>query len=211
MTRQRRTDLEKVVVGDMYDGCHRYYDAKAEETVVKIFSGGYYVTDQPGEVICTILGSCVAACIRDPLKKIGGMNHFLLPSSNSDDSQSMRYGAYAMELLINEILKRGADRRRLEVKVFGGARVVAGLSDVGDRNVQFVTQFLHDEELPIVSKDLGDDYPRRVHYYPETGRVLLRKLRRAEDLEIGDKEKVYMRNLQAKQKTDKGGSVDLFD
>jgi chemotaxis protein CheD len=211
MTRQRRTDLEKVVVGEMYDGCHRYYDAKAEETVVKIFSGGYYVTDQPGEVICTILGSCVAACIRDPIKKVGGMNHFLLPSTNGDDSQNMRYGAFAMELLINELLKRGADRNRLEVKVFGGASVVAGLSDVGAKNISFVTQFLKDEELRIVSQDLGDDYPRRVHYYPETGRVLMRKLRRAEDMEIGDREKTYMRTLQEKQKKNSGGDVDLFD
>lgn len=211
MTRQRRTDLEKVVVGEMYDGCHRYYDAKAEETVIKIFSGGYYVTSQPREVICTILGSCVAACIRDPLKKVGGMNHFLLPSSNTDDSQSMRYGAFAMELLINELLKLGADRNRLEVKVFGGGSVVAGLSDVGARNIEFVTQFLEDEGLPIVAHDLGDDYPRRVHYYPETGRVMLRKLRRAEDLEVGDREKVYLRKLQETQKKNAGGDVDLFD
>jgi chemotaxis protein CheD len=208
MTRQRRTDIEKVVVGEQYDGCHRYYDAKAEETVIKIFSGGYYVTDQPAEVIVTILGSCVAACIRDPIKKIGGMNHFLLPASEGKDGQSMRFGSYAMELLINELMKRGADRNRLEVKVFGGGRVVPGLSDVGDRNIQFVLNFLKDEEIKVVSQDLGGDYPRRIHYYPETGRVLLRKLRRVEDLEIADREKTYMRKL-ATNKTD--GGVELFD
>lgn len=207
MTRQRRTDIEKVVVGEQYDGCHRYYDAKAEETVIKIFSGGYYVTDQPGEVIITILGSCVAACVRDPIKKIGGMNHFLLPSSDGHDGQSMRFGSYAMELLINELMKRGADRNRLEVKVFGGGRVVPGLSDVGDRNIQFVKQFLTDEGLKIVSHDLGGDYPRRIHYYPETGRVLMRKLRRQEDLEIADREKTYMRKLNTSTPKD---DVELF-
>jgi chemotaxis protein CheD len=129
------------------------------------------VTNDPGEVLTTILGSCVAACIRDPVSGIGGMNHFLLPDGKAGDRAARCYGVNAMELLINDILKHGGDRRRLEAKVFGGGNVVAALTDVGSRNSAFARQFLNDEGIPIIGGDVGGSVARRIQYTPATGRA----------------------------------------
>ena len=138
---------------------------------VQLTLGDTYVTSSPEEVLTTILGSCIAACIRDPASGIGGMNHFLLPDGNSGDRGALCYGVNAMELLINDILKHGGDRRRLEAKLFGGGNVVAALTDVGSRNYAFARQFLTDEGIPIVGGDVGGDMARRIQYMPSIGRA----------------------------------------
>jgi chemotaxis protein CheD len=179
--------------------------------VVKLYSGDCYVSRKPMEMLVTILGSCVAACIRDPLAGVGGMNHFLLPeTSNSIDpnsSDAARYGAYAMEQLINQIMKAGGARNRLEVKVFGGGNVTSSTAMIGDKNVAFVRRFLKDEGLKIASEDLGGNLPRRIHYYPDTGRVMMRKLQRKEDMVIVERERNYASSLK-KQTLE--GEIDLF-
>ena len=138
---------------------------------VQLTLGDTYVTSSPEEVLTTILGSCIAACIRDPLAGVGGMNHFLLPDGNSGDRGALCYGVNAMELLINDILKHGGDRRRLEAKLFGGGNVVAALTDVGSRNYAFARQFLNDEGIKIVGGDVGGDMARRIQYMPAIGRA----------------------------------------
>lgn len=138
---------------------------------VQLTLGDTYVTSDPEEVLTTILGSCIAACIRDPQNGVGGMNHFLLPDGNSGDREARCYGVNAMELLINDILKHGGERRRLEAKLFGGANVVSALTDVGSRNYAFARQFLNDEGIPIVGGDVGGDLARRIQFMPVTGRA----------------------------------------
>ena len=138
---------------------------------VQLTLGDTYVTADPEEVLTTILGSCIAACIRDCSAGIGGMNHFLLPDGNSGDRAARCYGINAMELLINDILKHGGDRRRLEAKLFGGANVVAALTDVGSRNIAFARQFLNDEGISIVGGDVGGDLARRIQFAPASGRA----------------------------------------
>jgi chemotaxis protein CheD len=138
---------------------------------VQLTLGDTYVTQNPEEVLTTILGSCIAACIRDPVSGVGGMNHFLLPDGTAGDREARCYGVNAMELLINDILKHGGDRRRLEAKLFGGGNVVSALTDVGSRNYAFARQFLNDEGIPIVGGDVGGDSARRIQYMPFSGRA----------------------------------------
>lgn len=189
----------------------RAIDRDNSVDVVKLISGDCYVTDKPGQMIVTILGSCVAACMRDPVLKIGGMNHFLLPDTTDADvrsnGESARYGAYAMEQLVNGIIKLGGVKSRLEVKVFGGGNVINNSAMIGSRNVSFVRDFLKNEGLKIVSEDLGDTYPRRLRYYPDTGKVMLMKLRRKEDMEVVNEEQSFATTLKAKPVE---GDIELF-
>ena len=163
-------------------------------------------------MLVTVLGSCVAACIRDPLTGRGGMNHFMLPESNSGQwgraSASMRYGNHAMEMLINDIIKRGCTKANLEIKVFGGASVSAGLSTVGDQNCDFIRKFLRFEGLRCAVYDLGGDAPRRIHYFPETGRVKRLFLRRAADWTIMQEETRYQNRITTEPVD---GDIELFD
>jgi chemotaxis protein CheD len=132
----------------------------------------YAVVDDPSAVLFTILGSCVACCLRDPVRGVGGMNHFLLPGGqNESDPLSMRYGVNAMELLINGLLKRGARRDRLEAKLFGGARVLNHSADIGASNAQFALEFLKDEGVAHVGGSLGGSQARRVEFWPVSGRA----------------------------------------
>lgn len=203
----KKNEKEKAQAGDYYSGPDRYYDQVGEMTVVKLHSGDYYATSTPGEMIMTILGSCVAACIRDPGTGVGGMNHFLLPGDENAE-QSTRYGAYAMEKLINEILKLGGRREKLEVKLFGGGNVINNSSMIGEKNVNFVRQYIKDEGLRIASEHLGGTQPRRLHYYPETGKVMMRLLQKKEDLRITEEEEAYKRKLRASETNT--GNVELF-
>ena len=154
-----------------FEGINRFWDRQREIFAAKILPGEYYVTTQD-ELISTVLGSCVSACIRDPAMRIGGMNHFMLPSGNSEsrhvDSEATRYGNFAMEKLINDILKNGGRREQLEVKVFGGGNVLKnmGATDIGGGNIRFVREYLKMEGFKIISEDLGDIYPRKVIYDP---------------------------------------------
>jgi chemotaxis protein CheD len=208
---RRRTETEKHQSGDYFSGKDRYYDQMSEETVVKVFSGDCYSTDQPGEVLVTVLGSCIACCMRDPITKVGGMNHFLLPDGSNAHEAPNRYGAYSMEQLINDILKKGAVKSRLEVKVFGGGNVIKSSAMIGDKNVNFIRDYLKQEGLRIAQEDLGGTSPRRIHYYPETGRVMMRKLRRDDDLKQVEKEELKYRK-KIITTADKGneGEVELF-
>ncbi|MCB6182761.1 chemoreceptor glutamine deamidase CheD [Leeia sp. TBRC 13508] len=189
-----------------------YFDKRFETEAAKILPGEYYVTTRD-MLIVTVLGSCVSACIRDRVTGIGGMNHFMLPDSNADAdsplSMSARYGAYAMEILINQLLKNGAKRNQLEAKVFGGGNVLRGftVSNVGQRNSEFVHHFLDLENIPIVAQDLLDIYPRKVYYFPKTGKVLVRKLKTVHNNTIVQRERDYSMRINY-GKVD--GQVELF-
>ena len=147
------------------------HPALDSEIRVHVGQGEFEVTDRHNLVFSTILGSCVSACIRDPSLGIGGMNHFLLPAAPGSGADDRRYGVQAMELLVNALLAMGANRHRLEAKVFGGGRMSAGLVDIGSKNVTFVRQFLGDEGIPIVGESLGGLQARRIHFWPATGRA----------------------------------------
>lgn len=139
---------------------------------VHVVQGEHYVTDDPEVVLTTILGSCVAVCLWDPLRGVGGMNHFLLPEGKAEGAnEGRRYGAYAMELLINELMRVGARRERLQAKLFGGARMFNGLSDVGAANSAFAEKFMRDEAIPVMGTSLGGFGARRIQFWPTTGRA----------------------------------------
>jgi len=184
-----------------------YYDNRFDAHAIKVLPGEYVVSGED-LMLVTLLGSCVSACVRDPLAGVGGMNHFMLPDSESGEGGSARYGAYAMEILVNELLKRGAARSRLEAKVFGGGAVLASLSssNVGERNAAFVLRYLADEGVPVLAQDLGDICPRRVHYFPRSGRVMLRRLPAAR-AEVVSSESLYQSRLRQTPAT---GDVELF-
>lgn len=189
-----------------------YFDRSFNLEAAKILPGEYYVTGRD-MVLVTVLGSCVAACIRDYHSGIGGMNHFMLPDSAADDNSPMgtsaRYGTYAMEILINQLLKLGARRINLEAKVFGGGNVLKGLTvaNVGQRNADFVMEFLNTEKIRVVAQDLVDIYPRKVYYFPNSGKVMVKKLRTLHNSTIFSREKDYSTRLQ-KSKVE--GDVELF-
>ncbi|HEX5934721.1 MAG TPA: chemoreceptor glutamine deamidase CheD [Pseudorhizobium sp.] len=141
---------------------------------VHIIQGEYKVVTDPDVVLSTILGSCVAACLRDPVAGVGGMNHFLLPGSAgaaASGGDATRYGVHLMELLINGLLKKGARRDRLEAKIFGGAKTIASFSNVGEQNAAFAAKFLKDEGIPIVGSSTGGDHGRKLEYWPISGRA----------------------------------------
>lgn len=135
---------------------------------VTVLQGEFQLTDDPNVILSTVLGSCIAACIYDEKKGVGGMNHFLLAQSNGGPA-SARYGVHAMELLINGVMKKGADRRNLQAKVFGGAKMSVNLSDIGAKNASFIQSFLQDEGIPCVSSSVGGTSARRVRFHPVTG------------------------------------------
>lgn len=145
-----------------------------ETKKIHVIQGEHYVTGDPEVVLTTVLGSCVAACLRDPETGIGGMNHFLLPDSDASGGHAQRFGAHAMELLINEILRLGGGRRTLQAKLFGGGRMFNGLGDVGEANAAFAERFLKDEGIPIVGGSLRGPQARRVQFWPSSGRAFQR-------------------------------------
>ena len=189
---------------------NRYFDRKFGTEAVKVLPGEYFVT-ATNVLMVTVLGSCVSACIRDREKGIGGMNHFMLADAGdaSAVSASARYGTYAMEILINHLLKMGARKANLEAKVFGGGRVMATLtsSQVGERNAGFVRSFLRTEAIPLAAEDLLDVYPRKVYFFPDTGRVLVKKLVRLHNDTLIRREKEYAARLT---EVPVAGEVELF-
>ncbi|WP_334190421.1 chemoreceptor glutamine deamidase CheD [Noviherbaspirillum sp.] len=189
-----------------------YYDRTFDCDAAKILPGEYYYTCKD-MVIVTVLGSCVSACIRDRVSGIGGMNHFMLPDGGSDAdspvSASMRYGTYAMEVLINDLLKAGARRENLEAKVFGGGNVLRGFVaiNVGERNANFVREYLRAENIRTMAEDLNDIYPRKVYYFPRTGKVLVKKLKQLNNNTLVNREQDYAQRLLS---TPVAGAVELF-
>ncbi len=183
-----------------------FYDAHFKSDAVKVLPGEYYVDNQD-LLIMTTLGSCIAACLWDRNAGVGGMNHFMLPDGVGD---SGRYGSFAMEMLINEMLKRGASRSGMEAKVFGGGQVVSGMTtmNVGERNTAFVLDYLKTERIPVVSKDVLDIYPRKVCFLPASGKAMVKRLAatNTEALLVQDR----MATERASSSSSAGGSVDLF-
>jgi chemotaxis protein CheD len=186
-----------------------YFDPHFQHNAAKVLPGEYFVSGED-LVIVTVLGSCIAACLWDRTMRVGGMNHFMLPEGDSSDT-SGRYGSYAMELLINEMLKRGARRESMQAKVFGGGQVMANFTtmNVGERNTSFVTDYLHTERIPIVSEDVLDIYPRKVVYFPATGKAMVKRLAHAHPEELVQQERTRGSAATVACNT-AGGSVDLF-
>ena len=193
-----------------FEHYQRYWFRKGECFAVKIKPGEFYVT-RNNEAITTVLGSCVAACVRDPVVGIGGMNHFILPSVEAHSSapliESARYGAYAMEQLINEILKFGGRRERLEVKISGGGNMIRGMSDIGEQNVKFISEYLQYEGLKIISSDVGGIQPRSIAYLPLEGRLLVKKLATLHNDRLMEAEEKFQRKIEAETTA---GDVELF-
>jgi chemotaxis protein CheD len=188
-----------------------YYDRTFDCDAAKILPGEYYYTAK-SMLIVTVLGSCVSACIRDRVSGLGGMNHFMLPDGgdvSNPVSASMRYGTFAMEILINDLLKAGARREHLEAKVFGGGAVLRGFTamNVGERNAAFVTKFLKTERIPVLAEDLNDIYPRKVYFFPKTGKVLVKKLMQTQNDTLAKRELDYAKRLKIEPV---GGAIDLF-
>lgn len=187
-----------------------YYDREIQANAAKVLPGEYLATSRDIALV-TLLGSCVSACLRDPGAGIGGMNHFMLPrSSGGPASESARYGAFAMEVLLNELLKRGASRSRMEAKIFGGGAVLRGFTtgDVGEKNCEFVREYLARERIPIAGEDLLGIHPRKVFFFPQSGRTLVKRLMASRDGEVQQLERLYVKRLEREPAP--GGDVELF-
>lgn len=194
---------------------NRYYDSTRGCVAAKILPGEFYVTRE-AEVILTVLGSCVSACIWDPQALVGGMNHFMLPASGEREpggnqiasaSDGARYGTVAMEHLINALLKHGGRRERLLVKVVGGGRVLAGATDVGARNIAFVREFIRNEKLRLVGEHLGSVFPRKVCFDPMSGRAQVKELGSVRNETVARRELEYQSSLSG---ATTGGEIELF-
>lgn len=195
-----------------FAGIERHFDAKHEAFVARIAVGESYVT-RHDEVISTVLGSCICACLRDPVSGLGGMNHFMLPGGTSSVHNQasiveQRFGVASMESLINAILSNGGDKRRLEVKIFGGAELLgSGGGRIGAQNTSFVRHFLANEGLRLAADDCGGPNPRRIHYFPRSGRVLVKYLPITEASADLAKEASFAKNIDRAQPE---GEIELF-
>ncbi|PWK81086.1 chemoreceptor glutamine deamidase CheD [Fulvimonas soli] len=197
--------LDHLPVLPGFEHLRRFWDSTHNCPTVKVLPGEFYVSGHE-EVVSTVLGSCVSACIYDPRRRLGGMNHFMLPAPSGEGARerddwtctvgrAARYGNDAMEQLINAILKAGGQRADLEVKIFGGGRVLAQMTDVGRRNIEFVQHYIETERLKLVAADVGDVYPRQVQFFPASGKVRVRQLKRAADAGVVAEEKQYLKRL----------------
>jgi len=195
---------------------NRYYDKHLKVWTAKILPGEFYVTSH-GEMIATVLGSCISACVRDVKLGIGGMNHFMLPSQNEHSSEQWgsnantaetRYGNWAMEHLLNTLYKMGSRKQDLEVKLFGGGQVMASMTDVGQRNILFVYDYLRKEGMQVTAADVGDVFSRKVLFFPDTGSVKVRRIISTHNQTIVNREKGYMDSIQ-QHKND--SDIELFD
>jgi len=188
-----------------------FYDAHFRNEAVKVLPGEFFVADED-LLVLTTLGSCIACCLWDREKRIGGMNHFLLPDTGTvgSSADSGRYGSFAMDLLIGELVKRGATRCTMEAKVFGGGAVVSGMNtiNVGERNTAFVLDYLRTERITVVSKDVLDICPRKVCFLPASGKAMVKRLASANTEALLAQERAAVR--RAAPAVSGGGSVDLF-
>ena len=187
---------------DQFAHIRRMRDNRFPHEIASILPGEFFVSAEP-MIVYTVLGSCISACIRDPLVGVGGMNHFMLPepkeAGNDSWGESTRYGSFAMESLINEILKRGGNRNRLEIKLFGAGKIYEGHIDVGAKNAKWVTEYLTSEGLAVVSSDLGDVFPRKVYYFTDSGRVLIKRIERVKNRTIADREQQYVAQIKERE------------
>lgn len=187
---------------------NRYRDTVFDVEAIKLMPGDYHAALR-NTLLVTVLGSCISACIRDRVSGIGGMNHFMLPQSNLGRDVSGRYGMHAMEVLINGLIKLGAQREHLEAKLFGGGNVIASLTQrhIGAENARFAHDYLSTEGIPVIAQDLLDIYPRKVYFFSGTGKVLIKKLRRMHNDTLLVREAEYETQL-SKSRLD--GDVELF-
>ncbi|WP_245944308.1 chemoreceptor glutamine deamidase CheD [Marinospirillum perlucidum] len=188
-----------------------YFDSYFEMEAIKILPGEYYVT-RHDKLIVTVLGSCVSACIHDKVRGVGGINHFMLPFDSEDSEMidsSIRYGSHALEVLLNQLYKLGADKKNLQAKVFGGGDVLAGEGShlIGERNSDFLMSYLEAEQIPVVSKSLLGPWPQKIYFFPASGRVLVKKLKRLNNTTIFDREADYFQRLL---NIEVAGNVELF-
>ena len=180
-----------------------YFDTHFQREAIKLLPGQYFATSG-NKLIVTVLGSCVAACIRDPMAGVGGMNHFMLPTATREDSTVRsaitRYGQHAMTILIEDLEKLGGQRSRFEAKVFGGGKVLNGFDkcDVGQTNAAFVQHFLSETGIPVVGQDLCQDYARKIYYTPATGDVHMKRIRRFNNTTIFERERLHRQALLLK-------------
>jgi len=200
---------------DGFDHINRYLDKERGVIAAKILPGEYYVT-QDDELITTVLGSCISACIRDKALGLGGMNHFMLPETTAHKlkqgneavvGNATRYGNYAMEHLINTILTNGGKRKNLEVKVFGGGKIIPTMTDVGLKNIDFILEYIDTEGLTLLSQDLGDIYPRKIIYFPKTGKVGMKRINHLHNDTIIRRERQYFNDIK---NAPVEGDVELF-
>lgn len=196
-----------------FEKIKHYWDTRHQLYAARIQPGEYYVSSA-NELISTVLGSCISACIRDPKTGVGGMNHFMLPQDNKSGSgtsvclsTAARYGNYAMEHMINTILANGGKRERLEIKLFGGGRMLHSMTDIGSRNINFVHDYLRMETLTVTAEDLGGLHPRKVLYFPASGRVLVRKLPLSYENKVCERELEYQHSIE---QAPLAGEIDLF-
>ena len=207
---ERRNLNGDLPVREYFHGKKRFFNKSYDCYVIKIFAGDWYITHRDDEMLATILGSCVSACVRDPQVGVGGMNHFLLPGDESLISQASdaaRYGVNAMESMINGMINAGAEKKRLEFKVFGGGNVINNSAKICSKNAAFIREYLKREGYVVTSEDLEGEHPRSLHYYPITGKVMMRKLRRKEDYDVVDEEAMYARKISKKPLE---GEIELF-
>ena len=209
----KKEDFPRPLPG--FAAINRFWDYKHQSISAKILPGEYYVSTQD-EIIATVLGSCIAACVRDVEHGIGAMNHFLLPLHQgeewsekfTDNSQATRYGNFAMEHMINDVLKFGGRKQNLEFKVFGGSRVISQMGDVGNSNIRFVLNYLKIEGYRLAAQDVGGINPRKVLYYPMSGRVRVKKIKDLHNDTIVRRETEFMHNLEKPDAVT--GEIELF-
>lgn len=207
----RRTTMAPPPVPLVLGRASKYMDRHFSRHAMKILPGEFYAT-KDDEVIVTVLGSCVSACIMDPIAMVGGMNHFMLPARKGNAHEDMfyaaRYGAAAMEYLINNLLHLGADRDRLVAKAFGGGKVMRNMeTDIGGQNIEFVRMFLRRENIPLWSEDLGGELPRKVYFFPHTGQVIVKRLSHVHNDTLVLRELSYFKQVSDKPIE---GDVELF-
>jgi len=198
-----------------FESVNRFWDRRDQICMAKILPGEFYVSNS-AELICTTLGSCVSACVWDPEGQIGGMNHFMLPETERAadavgwselPSSATRYGNYAMEHLINEIIKHGGHRKRLQAKVFGGSSLLGSNLNIGRGNIEFVLSYLQTDRIPIVASDLGDRHPRKLMFDPLSGRARVKLLRKLSNDTISSRESDYQQSINHQPVE---GNIELF-
>lgn len=193
-----------------FETIKRFWDKRRGIIIAKILPGEFYVS-KSREAISTVLGSCISACVWDEVNGVGGMNHFLLPqrnNSSTSDSYTARYGNWAMEYLVNEVLKHGATRNNLKSKIFGGGKIINSMTnEVGNGNVDFVLEYLRLENIPIVANDTGGPWPRKVMFDPLSGRAQVKKLRSMHNDTVQRRERQYVSNID---KNETESNIELF-
>lgn len=206
-------NIEPCIQG--FEEIKRFADKRRHMVIAKILPGEVYVSKN-NELISTVLGSCISACIWDEKMGIGGMNHFMLPIKRDnhgtagwelDTSYTCRYGHWAMEFLINEIIKNGGYKSNLVAKVFGGGKIVPNMSDVGSSNIHFVRQYLQTEEIPVVAHDVGGPWPRKIMFHPNSGIAKMKRLRSMHNDTIRQREQVYLHDIEENETQ---SDIELF-